>query len=181
MWRLFPRRIRAKSSLTDRLYVGSLPRKIFKIFRTKWRWSWTIRGNKTSNTHGIQACLHQTPAKRHPEGKLALVIFFSRANSLEGSEMNYGCRWPLSSASQVLEKFISSLVRKCFFRREHGILNYHEVIWHECWDQPSEFRPSGRHLWLDKLKLKLKFACIDDEAISLSFTSCFIFSVLEVC
>ena len=110
MWRLFPRRIRAKSSLTDRLYVGSLPRKIFKIFWTKWRWSWTIRGNKTSNTHGIQACLHQTPAKRRPDGNLALVKFFSRANSLEGSEMNYGCRWPLSSASQVLEKFLSFLV-----------------------------------------------------------------------
>lgn len=181
MWRLFPRRIRAKSSLTDRLYVGSLPRKIFKIFWTKWRWSWTIRGNKTSNTHGIQACLHQTPTKRRSEGKLALVRFFSRANSLEGSEMNYGCRWPLSSASQAPEKFLSFLARKCFFWRENGILNYHEVIWHECWDQPSEFRRSGRHLWLDKLKLKLKFACIDDEAISLSFTSCFIFSVLEVC
>ena len=181
MWRLFPRRIRAKSSLTDRLYVGSLPRKIFKIFWTKWRWSWTIRGNKTSNTHGIQACLHQTPTKWRSEGKLALVKFFSRANSLEGSEMNYGCRWPLSSASQAPEKFLSFLARKCFFWRENGILNYHEVIWHECWDQSSEFRRSGRHLWLDKLKLKLKFACIDDEAISFSFTSWLIFSLLEVC
>lgn len=104
MWRLFPRRIRAKSSLTDRLYVGSLPSKIFKKFWTKWRWSWTIRGNKTSNTHGIQACLHQTPTKRRSEGNLALVKFFSRANSLEGSEMNYGCRWPLSSAKQSASK-----------------------------------------------------------------------------
>lgn len=70
--------------------------------------------------------------------------------------MNYGCRWPISSASQVLEKFLSFLVRKCFFWRENDILNYHEVIWHECWDQPSEFRRSGRHLWLNKLKLKVE-------------------------
>ena len=181
MWRPFPRRIRAKSSLTDRLYVGSLPRKIFKIFWTKWRWSWTIRGNKTSNTHGIQACLHQTPTKRRSEGKLALVIFFRGQIPLRVRKWTTDVDDPFHLQSKVLQKFLSFLVRKCFFWRENGILNYHEVIWHECWDQPSEFRRSGRHLWLDKLKLKLKFACIDDEAISLSFTSCFIFSVSEVC